>query len=227
MEKSSRLFAGLLGILKAGAAYVPIDINSPLARVHDILEDAKPALVLSDSGVGSALLTKNSTDVIFLNQEVLSPGTGQLHPVAVTPQDLCYVIYTSGSTGRPKGVAIEHRNALNFVEALLRVYKISDLDRVYQGFSTAFDASVEEIWGAFSAGATLVVPSSEIARSTIDAAEFIDAQRITYFSTVPSFLAMINIELPSVRLLILGGEVCPRHHWNSSAGIFYLCSRQQ
>ena len=125
------------------------------------------------------------------------------------PGDSCYVIYTSGSTGRPKGVIIEHQNAVNFVRALRTVYKLSQDDRVYQGFSIAFDASVEEIWGAFSVGGTLVVPSAEIARSTFDAAEFIESRKITFFSTVPSFLATMKTELKTVRLLVLGGEVCP------------------
>ena len=126
----------------------------------------------------------------------------------VTPRDVCYVIYTSGSTGRPKGVVIEHRNAVNFVQALRTVYKINEDDRVYQGFSVAFDASIEEICAAFSIGGTLVVPSEDVARSTFDAAEFISTKRISFFSTVPSFLALLTPDLPTLKLLVLGGEMC-------------------
>ncbi len=88
------------------------------------------------------------------------------------------------------------------------VYRVSLLDRVYQGFSTAFDASVEEIWAAFSRGGTLVVPTEEIERSPADVAQFINDKGITYFSTVPTMLAMIDQELSTVKTLVLGGEAC-------------------
>ena len=81
-------------------------------------------------------------------------------------------------------------------------------DRVYQGFSVAFDASVEEVWAAFAIGGTLVVAPEEISRSPLDVADFITANEITYFSTVPTFLALIERDLPTVRLLVLGGEAC-------------------
>ena len=126
----------------------------------------------------------------------------------ITPRDICYVIYTSGSTGRPKGVVIEHRNAVNYIRALRSLYKTNEDDRIYQGFSVAFDASIEEIWAALSVGGTLVVPSEEVARSTFDAAEFISTKRISFFSTVPSFLALLKPDLPTLRLFVLGGEMC-------------------
>ena len=122
--------------------------------------------------------------------------------------DVCYVIYTSGSTGRPKGVMIAHRNAVAFVKTLATVYKVTPHDRVYQGFSVAFDASVEEVWAAFAIGATLVVAPEDISRSPLDVADFITANEITYFSTVPTFLSLIERDLPTVRLLVLGGEAC-------------------
>ena len=105
-------------------------------------------------------------------------------PTSQSPNDLCYVIYTSGSTGVPKGVLIEHRHAVNFVKALADVYKIDCNDRIYQGFSLAFDASIEEIWAAFSLGGTLVVAADEVSRSALDVGTFIEAKHITYFSTV-------------------------------------------
>src|SRR5262245_46351494 len=123
--------------------------------------------------------------------------------------DVAYVIYTSGSTGRPKGVVIEHRNATAFVRTLSSIYRISPNDRIYQGFSLAFDASVEEIWAAFSIGGTLCVAPDDVSRSPPDAAEFATANRVTYFSTVPTFLSMMEADMPTVRLLVLGGEVCP------------------
>jgi non-ribosomal peptide synthetase-like protein len=212
MEKSCRLFAGMLGALRAGAGYVPLDPKFPIARVLSILEDADVTIVMADGELGRDLARQTAAEVIFLDQDLKWDlrRAAPPEPVVVAPDDICYVIYTSGSTGRPKGVVIEHRNAVNFVRSLRTVYKLTPEDRIYQGFSLAFDASVEEIWGALSIGGTLVVPSSAIARSAFDAAEFINARQITYFSTVPSFLASIATDLPTVRLLVLGGEACPQ-----------------
>jgi non-ribosomal peptide synthetase-like protein len=119
------------------------------------------------------------------------------------------VIYTSGSTGGPKGVIVEHRNATGFVRSLSSIYGLNDDDRVYQGFSVAFDASIEEIWAAFSLGGTLVVPPEPVANSPTDVADFLTRERITFFSTVPTFLSMIKADLSTVRLLVVGGEPCP------------------
>jgi amino acid adenylation domain-containing protein len=211
LEKSTRLYAALLGVLKAGAGYVPIDPKFPIGRIQSILEDAQIATVISDGDLARDLQPHVAASVLSLESELpiyATRSSPPLEPVVVTPEDVCYVIYTSGSTGRPKGVVIEHRNAVNFVRALRTVYQLEPDDRVYQGFSVAFDASVEEVWAAFSRGGTLVVPTEDIARSTFDAADFINTKRITFFSTVPSFLAMIAGELPSVRLLVVGGEAC-------------------
>jgi non-ribosomal peptide synthetase-like protein len=209
LEKSAQLFAAMLGILKAGAGYVPLDPKFPLARVVSILDDSNATVVITERDLAVDLGRQTAAEVIFLSEDLkLHLPSPPSAPAAIVPNDVCYVIYTSGSTGRPKGVLIEHRNAVNFVRALESVYRLNANDRVYQGFSVAFDASVEEIWGALSLGGTLVVPTGEVARSALDAAEFIKARKLTFFSTVPSFLAMIGEELPSVRLLVLGGESC-------------------
>jgi non-ribosomal peptide synthetase-like protein len=209
MAKSCRLFAAMLGVLKAGAGYVPIDPKFPSARTRAILEDAGVAIVLSESTVGETLAPHVDVEIVCLDKDASRPLFSTAESVVAKPNDVCYVIYTSGSTGTPKGVLIEHRNAVNFVRAMQKVYALSEGDRVYQGFSVAFDASVEEIWAAFSLGGTLVVPSEDISRSTLDAADFITSQQITFFSTVPSFLALMSPDLPTLKLLILGGEVCP------------------
>ncbi len=207
LVKSCDLYAAMLGILKAGAGYVPIDPKFPIGRINSIIEDAGIKIVLTDRA-----LKPNIADHVEAKTIVVDSNDGdyapELSPVIITPRDVCYVIYTSGSTGRPKGVVIEHRCAVNFIKALRTVYKIDESDRVYQGFSVAFDASIEEIWAAFSAGATLVVPTEDISRSTFEAAEFIDRERISFFSTVPSFLALMTPGLPTLRILVLGGEMC-------------------
>src|SRR6266704_4041321 len=129
--------------------------------------------------------------------------------VGVGPRDLCYIIYTSGSTGHPKGVMIEHRSACHLVCAEGRIYGVRPDDRVYQGASLSFDLSVEEIWLAFHAGAALVAATPEMARSGPDLSRLLTECGVTVLSTVPTLLSMLAEDVPTLRLLILGGEVCP------------------
>ena len=212
LEKSVELFAALLGVLKAGAGYVPIDPKFPADRIASILEDGRIPLVISQTSLADTADRPGDTLLIDCDLADVLASPDLPVPAAesgVAPGNICYVIYTSGSTGRPKGVAIEHRNAVCFCASLPWIYGITETDRVYQGFSTAFDAAVEEVWAAFSLGGTLVVPADELTRSPQDVVRFITDNRISYFSTVPSFLAMITAPLPTVRLLVLGGEALP------------------
>lgn len=212
LPKSTNLFAAILGVLKAGAGYVPIDPQTPIERIAQIAGDANLSIVLTNETL-SELVQPSVTCCAFFPLDREWPDVDRFpatRPAATaTASDICYVIYTSGSTGRPKGVVLEHRNVVNFIEALEGSYGVTRDDRIYQGFSVAFDASVEEIWAAFSLGGTLVVPQEDIARSPEQAAAFINTKAITYFSTVPTFLSLITDDLPRVRLLVLGGEPCP------------------
>lgn len=213
LKKSPRLYAAILGILKAGAAYVPIDPKWPFDRIRAIADDAKLSFLISEGTLADKIDGELETALLRLDMEhdrILDQPIGPVLDFEreLTPAALSYIIYTSGSTGRPKGVMIEHRNAVAFVKSLKSVYRVTKDDRVYQGFSTAFDASVEEIWAAFSRGGTLVVPTEEIERSPTDVAQFINDKQVTYFSTVPTMLAMIDQDLPSVKTLVLGGEAC-------------------
>ena len=125
------------------------------------------------------------------------------------PRNLCYIIYTSGSTGRPKGVMIEHRNAWRLVRAEGCIFKVRPEDRVYQGASLCFDVSFEEIWLAFHAGATLVAATPEMAHAGPDLSRYLTDHGVTVLSCVPTLLSMLAEDVPTLRLLILGGEVCP------------------
>ena len=155
-EKSCELYAAILGVLKAGAAYVPIDPKFPAERIRSIVNDAGVKVVISAGSFGRNLHRGDPITVLLLDRNAAAIARRSSRRLlakkaGVTAHDPCYVIYTSGSTGKPKGVVIEHRNAVNFVRALRTVYKLDASDRVYQGFSLAFDASVEEIWAAWSA----------------------------------------------------------------------------
>ena len=215
LPKGTGLFEAMLGILKAGAGYVPVDLRFPAERINGIFADAGVRAIVTDSE-RTKTLAPSTAARLRIDGDAAEIRTQPATPVADEPctaesASPCYAIYTSGSTGRPKGVLVTHTNVRTFATALPREYGLGPDERVYQGFSTAFDASVEEIWAAFALGGTLCIPTEEIARSPADAAAFIAAGRITYFSTVPTFLSMVPGDLPLVRTLVLGGEACPQH----------------
>ena len=131
-----------------------------------------------------------------------------IHP----ENEVCYIIYTSGSTGRPKGVEIEHRSIVNFLNVVTDVYGFLPEDRVFQGMSIAFDFSFEEIWTTFKAGATLVVaPVGECNLIGGELARFLIDQHVTVLVTVPTLLSSIEEDIPSLRLINIGGEPVPQH----------------
>ncbi len=213
LPRSEEMLLALLGILKAGAAYVPLDPDYPAERVTFILADcqAKALVTTGDlvsragSFAGAILdLSATTTSLAAEPSENLARAT-----TGLTPGDLAYIIYTSGTTGRPKGVELEHRSVCHLVRAESRIFQVLATDRVYQGFSLAFDASVEEIWLAFFAGATLVVGDDGMRHAGAALSGQLTAAGVTVLSCVPTLLAMLEEDLPSVRLLILGGEVCP------------------
>jgi non-ribosomal peptide synthetase-like protein len=215
IPRSPELYIAILAILKAGGAYVPLDPEYPADRIDYILSDCgiKTILTIEDLAKAKAIAVADIICVDRVVTEIELESTARLdrNQIGTTERDLSYVIYTSGSTGRPKGVEIEHRSSTNYIQVVNEfVYQIQPADRVYQGFSIAFDASVEEVWCTFAAGATLVVGSVEQTRSGVDLARFLTQQQVTVLSCVPTLLAMMEVEVPTIRLLILGGEQCPQ-----------------
>jgi non-ribosomal peptide synthetase-like protein len=119
------------------------------------------------------------------------------------------VIYTSGSTGKPKGILITQRSICHFLRSENAVLGVASTDKVYQGFSVAFDMSFEEIWIAYLAGATLWIGPKEISGDPETLPRMLDQQRVTVLHAVPTLLALFNQDVPSLRLINLGGEMCP------------------
>ena len=285
LPRSLDAHVALLGILKSGAAYVPLDPEYPAERVSFILSDcqAKALVTTSELAFVVGQASRLSPPAISMNlaspescgRFPLSPSEGERAGVrgpfwplgsgarsasngrgflssfqgevlaldqvqqelatqaaarisraetGTTPDDLCYVIYTSGTTGRPKGVEIEHRSACHLVRAEAKLFQVQPSDRVYQGFFLAFDASVEEVWLAFSAGATLVVGTKEMVRSGAALSRMLADAGVTVLSCVPTLLAMMDKDIPTVHLLILGGEACPpdlvKRWWRPGRRVF-------
>ena len=161
LPRSMDVLVALLGIMKAGAAYVPLDPEFPVKRVAFVLADCQARALVTTSAYAARLGGSNAGVLVVALDESAAELAAQPEArlrnayVGLSPGDLCYVIYTSGTTGRPKGVEIEHRRACHFARAEGQNFQVRPEDRVFQGFSIAFDASVEEIWLAFYAGAAL------------------------------------------------------------------------
>ncbi|MEV7341168.1 amino acid adenylation domain-containing protein [Streptomyces sp. NPDC093544] len=201
---------GILGVLLSGAAYSPIDPAAPPTRRAELLDDARPALVLTASTHADDY---EGRDVLFLDQP--EPGTaGTAVPTAPTPDNLAYVIHTSGSTGRPKGVEVDHRALAHFVAGATHRYGLHHRDRVLQFAPLHFDTSVEEIFLTLCAGATLVVRTDSMIESVpgfLDACaqlriSFLDLPT-AYWHELAYAVSTGAAALPAeVRTVVIGGE---------------------
>ncbi len=188
---TAQLYVAILGVLSAGAAYVPVDADDPRARAAAIWK-----------GSGACAVVENGLAISELAAVV--SGDRQLRV-----DDDAWVIFTSGSSGEPKGVAVTHRSAAALVDAEARLWSLAVEDRVLAGLSVGFDASCEEMWLAWRHGATLVPAPRAVVRSGVDFGHWIAENGITAISTVPTLAAMWDSDaLRDVRLLILGGEAC-------------------
>ena len=209
MARSATAYAALLGILKTGAAYVPLDPELPPARVRQVATECRMDLLLASTVRAEGVrlecpildLAERSAELAALS--LTDPA------VRVETEDLAYVIFTSGSTGTPKGVPITHRSVCTLVRAEAQLFGVRPEDRVFQGFSLAFDASVEELWLAWVSGACLVVGTRTLMQAGPELGKRLSEAGVTVFSTVPTLLGLLADPVPSLRLLILGGEACP------------------
>lgn len=211
LDRSAQTYIALLAVLKCGAVFVPIDPSFPADRVRFIAEDAGMALLLTCAR-RSAALGPVEFPVIELDSAAAEIAQhSATRPVVVGFGDaICYVIYTSGTTGRPKGVAVTHSSICNFLAACGPIYGYRPEDRVYQGMTIAFDFSIEEIWPTLMAGATIVAGPNDHRRLGPGLAAFLIERNVTVMCCVPTLLATLDHDVPSLRLLLVGGEACPR-----------------
>jgi amino acid adenylation domain-containing protein/non-ribosomal peptide synthase protein (TIGR01720 family) len=196
-----------LGVLKAGAAYLPIDPAYPAERIRLMLADARPALVLATAG--TPVPNVDGCPVLALDDLADQP-THNLTDVPLRPANPAYLMYTSGSTGTPKGVLVTHAGLVNIAAAGITDYDIRGGDRVMQCASPSFDPSVQELGMALLAGATLVMPPPGPVLGE-DLITFLREQRITYVTMPPVALATAPDPdgLPDLRTVVVGGDACP------------------
>jgi len=216
VERSLEMVIGLLGILKAGAAYVPLDSSYPAERLRYMIEDCEPVLLLTQGHLRTALPPIDfpilSLDVDWSTVESISGEESDDSPVQMTPANLAYVIYTSGSTGVPKGVMVEHRNVTRFLTAFHEWFPV-DPTRVWAQFhSFSFDVSVVELWGALLSGARLVMVSYATSRFPRDLHMLLSNEAVSVLCQTPSafrrlIAARADCDHPlSLDTVILAGE---------------------
>jgi len=221
LERGLDLVVGLLGILKAGAAYVPMDPAYPAERLAHILTDASPTVLLTQMGLREKF-SDTAAEVIALDRDwdvIAQQPRNNLDLVTldVRSHHLAYVIYTSGSTGKPKGVMVEHGNVTRLFAATAQWFNSNERDVWAMFHSFAFDFSVWELWGALLYGGRVVVVPYLTARSPHEFYRLICEEGVTVLNQTPSaFVQLIDAQAQSsqrhsLRLVIFGGEALEFH----------------
>lgn len=210
-------YVGMLAALKARAAFVPMDVSHPPDRLRYVAQDSGISTLLSRAGLMDGVFGQApALPVLRLDELEHAAESLPCDPIAEQElaggqaDDLCYVIYTSGTTGRPKGVAVSHASVCNFVRVAAELYGLLAQDRVYQGLSTAFDFSFEEIWVPWMVGATLVPKPTGANLLGPELEAFLAERDVSALCCVPTLLGTLEGDLPGVRLLLLSGEPCPQ-----------------
>lgn len=217
LKPSLERIVSILAVLKAGAAYVPLDPAYPAARITYCLEDTNPKLLLTQHSVD---LPETSVPLVYLDDELTKESPLQTSVSAAQPDDLAYIIYTSGSTGQPKGVMVSHRNLVHSTMARFQVYP-EPVGRFLLLSSIAFDSSVAGIFWTLCQGGTLVLPPERIEQDLHQLATLIAQQQISHILCVPTLYSLLlesaqPQQLSTLQTVIVAGEACPRslaqHH---------------
>ncbi|MGE3979578.1 MAG: amino acid adenylation domain-containing protein, partial [Nitrospira sp.] len=215
VERSVDALVGLLGILRAGGGYVPLDPSFPSHRLQLMLEDAQVPIVVTQAHLHNQLQNYSGRicDVETLSMSTVSGAEAESLALSSSPDQLAYIIYTSGSTGRPKGVAVTHRSLVTSLHTRLQYYP-EPVSRFLLTFSLAFDGSVTGVFWTLLQGGELVIPSETAHRDLTELAVLIAHHRISHVVWVPSLYHAVlgealSTQLDSLRIVITAGESLP------------------
>ncbi|KAK4195852.1 putative peptide synthetase [Triangularia verruculosa] len=205
MEKSVLLYAGILAILKAGCAYLPLLPSTPKARIGTILRQAGVTFCLTDNSTGEQVLQEIPLTLVDLDElDYASLPSSPIVP-RPDPERLAYVIYTSGSTGVPKGVCITQLNIVSNLDVLSRLYPVKDHSRLLQSCSQAFDVSVFEIFFAWTQGMCLCSGNNDTLFEDLERS--IRKLDVTHLSMTPTVASLVDpAKVPAVEFLVTAGE---------------------
>ena len=204
LPRSARLSVAILATIEAGAAYLPLDIGYPDERLHFMLEDAAPRLLITDTGNRQRFAANGK--VLCFDSFFESGRQPPLLETDLTADDPAYIIYTSGTTGRPKGVLISHRAIVNRIEWMQHQYPLASDDVILQKTPCSFDVSVWEFFWAYLVGAKLVMAEPEAHRDPLALRDCVDQFSVTTMHFVPSMLAIFCSSLSS--LYKNDGQLC-------------------
>jgi len=229
--KSVESVVSMLGVLKAGGVYVPLDPQAPADRVGYIMSNCGIRVLITNAEKRQVLSreTLENLECCISTDEADSSDSSVISwlrlsnfPADHTPNvdlietDLAYILYTSGSTGRPKGVMLTHQNALTFVEWCAEEFQVRSEDRLSNHAPLHFDLSVFDVYNTLEAGATVYLITEDLALFPTSLANFIETQRITIWYSVPSALMLLLLharlkaaKLKSLRTILFAGEVFP------------------
>ncbi|HKY37862.1 MAG TPA: amino acid adenylation domain-containing protein [Polyangiaceae bacterium] len=195
VSRSVELVIALLGIQKAGAAYIPLDPALPISRLREILEDSGAELALTESALFGRLREASSIEMLCLDQGWSAPFDASSALPRHAPESLAYVLFTSGSTGQPKGVEISHRALVNFLWSMQREPGIASTDVVLAATNLSFDIAGLELYLPLICGASVYIAGRDVSSDSQLLAQTLAAQRVTFFQATPS----------SYKLLLAGG----------------------
>ncbi|PZR20929.1 MAG: hypothetical protein DI539_09365, partial [Flavobacterium psychrophilum] len=205
MDRSEHLIFSILGILKAGAAYVPIDISFPISRKMEIIDDCQCKIVLVDNATDERYVLPCETRLVIdiYHLEFTNPRRTN------TGDNLAYVIYSSGTTGKPKGIMVEHSPVVNLLYYYNTKYNLKQPTNIVQLTNIAVDIALQEIFSALSNGHTLFMPSSETILSKENFNLYLTNNRINFIQVIPDFLHHYLVDadvLPFLKTILCGGD---------------------
>lgn len=206
LDKSVLLYAGMIGILKAGCSLLPLLPTTPIARARTIMEQASIQICLTDTVAAASLVSHLPVAVLDLNSASIdSFSDSAIEGVSIDPARLAYTIYTSGSTGTPKGVCVTQLNVASNLDVLERIYPVMPDGRMLQSCSHAFDVSIFEIFFTWKTGMCLCSAVNDVI--FYDLERFIRLLNVTHLSMTPTVASLVNPKnVPSVEFLVVAGE---------------------